>query len=85
METAILAEKADVTEEVVRLKSHFDQFHGMISANDSVGRRLNFLTQEIAREVNTIGSKTSSNDVINNVIIMKDEVEKIREQVQNIL
>jgi uncharacterized protein (TIGR00255 family) len=46
---------------------------------------LNFLTQEIAREVNTIGSKTSSNDVINNVIIMKDEVEKIREQVQNIL
>jgi uncharacterized protein (TIGR00255 family) len=57
----------------------------MISSNDPVGRRLNFLTQEIAREVNTIGSKTSSNDVINNVIIMKDEVEKIREQVQNIL
>ena len=85
METAILAEKADVTEEVVRLKSHFDQFHGMISSNEPVGRRLNFLTQEIAREVNTIGSKTSSNDVINNVIIMKDEVEKIREQVQNIL
>ena len=57
----------------------------MISSNDPVGRRLNFLTQEIAREVNTIGSKTSSNDVINSVIIMKDEVEKIREQVQNIL
>ena len=57
----------------------------MISSNDPVGKRLNFLIQEISREINTIGSKTSSNYVINNIIIMKDEVEKIREQIQNIL
>ena len=85
MEVAILAEKSDVTEEIVRLKSHFDQFNVMISSNDPVGKRLNFLIQEISREINTIGSKTSSNYVINNIIIMKDEVEKIREQIQNIL
>ena len=85
MEVAILAEKSDVTEETIRLKSHFDQFNVMISSNDPVGKRLNFLIQEISREINTIGSKTSSNYVINNIIIMKDEVEKIREQIQNIL
>ena len=85
MEVAILAEKSDVTEEIIRLKSHFDQFNVMISSNDPVGKRLNFLIQEISREINTIGSKTSSNYVINNIIIMKDEVEKIREQIQNIL
>jgi len=85
MEVAIIAEKSDVTEEIVRLKSHFDQFNVMISSNDPVGKRLNFLIQEISREINTIGSKSSSNYVINNIIIMKDEVEKIREQVQNIL
>ena len=85
MEVAILAEKSDVTEETIRLKSHFDQFNVMISSNDPVGKRLNFLTQEISREINTIGSKASSNYVINNIIVMKDEVEKIREQIQNIL
>ena len=85
MEIAILAEKSDITEEIVRLKSHFEQFNLMISSNDPVGRRLNFLIQEIFREINTIGSKASSNYVTNNIITMKDEVEKIREQVQNIL
>ena len=84
-EIAILAEKADVTEEVIRLKSHFEQFNVMISSNDPVGKRLNFLIQEISREINTIGSKVSSNHIINGIILMKDEVEKIREQVQNIL
>ena len=57
----------------------------MVSSNDPVGKRLNFLIQEISREINTIGSKVSSNDIINGIIVMKDEVEKIREQVQNIL
>ena len=85
MEVAILAEKSDVTEEIVRLKSHFEQFNVMVSSNDPVGKRLNFLIQEISREINTIGSKVSSNDIINGIIVMKDEVEKIREQVQNIL
>ena len=85
MEVAILAEKSDVTEEIVRLKSHFEQFNVMISSKDPVGKRLNFLIQEISREINTIGSKVSSNHIINSIIVMKDEVEKIREQVQNIL
>ena len=84
-EIAILAEKADITEEVVRLKSHFDQFKSIIAKIDPVGKQLNFLIQEINREMNTIGSKTSSNDLINTIIIMKDELEKIREQTQNIL
>ena len=84
-EIAILAEKADITEEVVRLKSHFDQFKSIIAKIEPVGKQLNFLIQEISREMNTIGSKTSSNDLINTIIIMKDELEKIREQTQNIL
>ena len=84
-EIAILAEKADITEEVVRLKSHFDQFKSIIAKTEPVGKQLNFLIQEISREMNTIGSKTSSNDLINTIIIMKDELEKIRDQTQNIL
>ena len=67
------------------IKSDFEQFNVMVSSNDPVGKRLNFLIQEISREINTIGSKVSSNDIINGIIVMKDEVEKIREQVQNIL
>ena len=69
----------------MRLKSHFDQFKSIIAKIDPVGKQLNFLIQEISREMNTIGSKTSSNDLINTIIIMKDELEKIREQTQNIL
>jgi uncharacterized protein (TIGR00255 family) len=84
-EIAILAEKSDVTEEVVRLKSHFDQFSKMLIKKGPSGKALNFLLQEISREINTIGSKSASEKVINKVIFMKDESEKIREQVQNIL
>ena len=84
-EIAILAEKADVTEEVIRLKSHFEQFNKMISKDLPVGRQLNFLIQEISREMNTIGSKSTSNALINIIITMKDELEKMREQAQNIL
>ena len=84
-EIAMLAEKADVTEEVVRLKSHFQQFSTMLSEEESAGRRLNFLLQEMSREINTIGSKSSSEKIVNHIIIMKDEAEKMREQVQNIL
>ena len=84
-EIAILAEKADVTEEIIRLKSHFEQFNKMISKDLPVGRQLNFLIQEISREMNTIGSKSTSNTLINIIIIMKDELEKMREQAQNIL
>jgi len=84
-EIAMLAEKADVTEEVVRLKSHFQQFSTMLSEEESAGRRLNFLLQEMSREINTIGSKSSSEKIVNHIISMKNEAEKMREQVQNIL
>jgi uncharacterized protein (TIGR00255 family) len=84
-EIAILAEKSDVTEEVVRLKSHFEQFKTMLNKNEPSGKGLNFLLQEISREINTIGSKCTSEKIINKVISMKDESEKVREQVQNIL
>lgn len=84
-EIAMIAEKADVTEEVVRLKSHFQQFQSLLEANEPTGRRLNFLLQEMGREINTIGSKSSSENIVNHVITMKDEAEKMREQVQNIL
>ncbi|MBT4318973.1 MAG: YicC family protein [Candidatus Marinimicrobia bacterium] len=84
-EIAILAEKSDVTEEVVRLKSHFDQFKSMLNKKEPSGKGLNFLLQEISREINTIGSKCTSEKIINKIINMKDETEKVREQVQNIL
>ena len=84
-EVAILAERADVTEEIVRLKSHYEQLSNLLDSGDSIGKRFTFLIQEVFREINTIGSKNGSIDVINQVIQMKDELEKIREQAQNIL
>ena len=84
-EVALLAERADVTEETVRLKSHYDQMDKILTAKGAVGKRFIFLLQEITREVNTVGSKNGSVDVINQVIAMKDELEKMREQAQNIL
>ena len=84
-EVAILAERADVTEETVRLKSHYNQMDKILTAKGAVGKRFIFLLQEIAREVNTVGSKNGSVDVVNQVIVMKDELEKMREQAQNIL
>ena len=84
-EVAVLAERADVTEEIVRLNSHYKQLGNLLDSGESIGKRFTFLIQEIFREINTIGSKNGSIDVINQVIIMKDELEKIREQAQNIL
>ena len=84
-EVAILAERADVTEETVRLKSHYNQMDKILTAKGAVGKRFIFLLQEITREVNTVGSKNGAIDVINQVITMKDELEKMREQAQNIL
>ena len=84
-EVALIAERADVTEETVRLKSHYDQMDKILTAKGAVGKRFIFLLQEITREVNTVGSKNGSIDVINQVISMKDELEKMREQAQNIL
>ena len=84
-EVAYLADRADVTEEIVRCRSHFDQLHTYLNREDPVGKRINFLIQEIGREINTIGSKSPQTDVTKHVVEMKGELEKIREQAQNIL
>ena len=84
-EIAHIADKSDVTEEVIRLKSHFSQFEKILKSSKPVGRSLNFLLQEINREINTIGSKSFSEKIVKNIIKMKEEAEKIREQIQNIL
>ena len=84
-ETALYADKVNYTEEVVRLGSHFQQFRQIIeAAEEPVGRKLDFLIQELNRETNTIGSKANSTEAAQIVVDMKSEVEKLREQVQNI-
>lgn len=83
-EVAVYADKTSIAEEVVRLLSHFDQLRHFLDKGGNVGRKLDFLVQELNREVNTIGSKSPDIDISNYVIEMKSEVEKIREQIQNI-
>ena len=83
-EAAIYADKVAVAEETVRLRSHIDQLHSMLDSEEAVGRKLDFLVQEINREANTIGSKAQDVDIARRVIDIKAEVEKIREQIQNI-
>lgn len=83
-ETAIMADRCDVTEEVVRLDSHIGQFKKLLDGNQPIGRKLEFLIQEINRETNTIGSKTIDSEVSQLVIEIKSDLEKIREQLQNI-
>tara|TARA_X000000950_G_scaffold23089_1_gene24777 strand:- start:122 stop:979 length:858 start_codon:yes stop_codon:yes gene_type:complete len=84
-EVAYFSEKMDVTEEIVRCDSHITQLISYLKLNEPVGKRINFLLQEIGREINTIGSKTPQSEVTVAVVEMKDELEKIREQIQNIL
>lgn len=83
-EVAIYADKSSITEEIVRFRSHINQLRNTIVNDDSIGRKLDFLIQEMNREVNTIWSKSSAIDITNLVIQIKAELEKIREQVQNI-
>ncbi len=83
-EVAIMADRIDVTEELVRLRSHLGQMRALLAEDTPVGRRLDFLSQELAREVNTIGSKSQSAEIASRVVAAKAEVEKIREQVQNV-
>ena len=83
-EIAMLAERSDVTEELTRLNSHVAQFRTALKAKGPVGKRLDFLLQEMGREVNTIGSKANDGDISAEVVELKSELEKIREQVQNI-
>jgi uncharacterized protein (TIGR00255 family) len=84
LEVALLAEKCDITEELVRLESHLRQFDDTLSRSEPVGRKLDFMLQEINREVNTIGSKANDAQIAACVVELKGELEKIREQVQNI-
>jgi len=84
MEIVLLADKLDVTEECVRFRSHNRFFLEALELPESVGRKLNFLVQEMNREVNTIGSKSSSSEIAHLVVGMKEELEKIREQLQNV-
>lgn len=84
MELALLAEKYDITEECVRLRSHIKMFLDTLNDSKEAGRRLNFITQEMNREANTINSKSVSTEVTNQGIFIKEELEKIREQIQNI-
>ena len=83
-EVAIMADKTDVTEELVRLRSHIEQFIGFLSEEGAVGRKLDFLIQEFLREVNTLGSKINDAETAHLIVDLKSELEKIREQVQNI-
>jgi uncharacterized protein (TIGR00255 family) len=83
-EAAILAERSDITEEIVRAASHVDQFRSIMNDAEAAGRKLNFLLQELNREFNTIGAKTDKSGVAHMVVDVKAELEKIREQVQNV-
>ena len=83
-EAAIYADKVAVAEETVRLRSHIDQLRTMLAGTEPVGRKLDFLVQEMNREANTIGSKAMDTEIARRVINIKAEIEKIREQIQNI-
>ena len=83
-EVAIMAEKSDITEEIVRFKSHIHQFGDLLKSIDAAGRNIDFMIQEMIREINTIGSKSSDADISRKVIEIKSELARIREQVQNI-
>lgn len=84
MEIAIFADRSNIDEELIRLQSHFEQCSGLLHADEPVGRKLDFLIQEMNREVNTIGSKANHLTLVNRVVEMKAELEKIREQLANI-
>jgi uncharacterized protein (TIGR00255 family) len=84
LEVVIFADKIDCTEECVRLHAHVKQFLELLDAPELVGRKLNFLLQEMNREANTMGAKALDVEIVNQVISLKDEIEKLREQVQNV-
>ena len=83
-EIAIMADRSDITEEIVRFKSHILQFQDLLEGDDAAGRNIDFLIQEMNREINTIGSKSADTEISRKVIEIKAELARIREQVQNI-
>jgi len=84
LELALIADKVDITEECIRLKSHLEMFRDIFSHQDEVGKQLTFVLQEMQRETNTIGSKTTDTFISHQMIKVKDEIEKLREQIQNL-
>lgn len=84
MEVALIADRSDITEEIVRFHSHNDQFVEALDKGGEVGRRFNFLLQEMNREANTISSKAANSEIVHAVLEIKEEVERLREQVQNL-
>ncbi|WP_026342383.1 YicC/YloC family endoribonuclease [Paenibacillus fonticola] len=83
MEVALFADRSNIDEELIRLKSHFEQCRGLLHTREPIGRKLDFLIQEMNRETNTIGSKANDLALVNRVLTMKAELEKIREQAAN--
>jgi uncharacterized protein (TIGR00255 family) len=83
-EVVFFADRCDITEEITRLSSHLNQFRDCLKSDEPVGRTLDFLAQEMGREINTIGSKANAAEISQQVVQMKAELEKIREQIQNI-
>lgn len=83
-EVGLFAERTDISEEIVRLKSHLDQFTAITAAEESQGRKLEFLTQEMFRETNTIGSKANDAEIARHVIEIKTAIERMREMIQNV-
>ncbi|MEY2881187.1 MAG: hypothetical protein RLZZ15_3567 [Verrucomicrobiota bacterium] len=83
-EIALFADRCDVTEEITRLRSHFEQFSGLLKSDGEIGRKAEFILQEIGREVNTIGSKANDLTIARAVIELKNELERIREQIANV-
>jgi uncharacterized protein (TIGR00255 family) len=84
LEISLLADKLDVTEECVRFRSHVKFFRQAIASDEAAGRKLNFLIQEMNREVNTMGSKSNDSEIAHQVVHAKEELEKVREQLQNV-
>jgi len=83
-EVAIFADKSNIDEELTRLRSHLKQFHTLLGEPEPKGRQLDFLIQEMNREINTIGSKGNDGEISRNVVAVKSEIEKLREQIQNV-
>jgi len=83
-EVAILADRSDISEEIIRLRAHLDQFHTIIEERESSGRKLEFLVQEMGREINTVGSKANDVEISRAVVEVKAVLEKIRELIQNV-
>ena len=83
-EIALYADRCDISEELTRARSHLDQYAKYLAAGEAMGRSMDFLTQELFREFNTMGSKANNADLAHVVVAAKSEIEKIREQVQNV-